>query len=110
MYRVDEDGTIEMIRGDTAEFDITVTVEEEGQIVPYILQEGDILTFTVKKSTKVEEVLIQKFGEHITINPDDTESLKYGGYKYDVQLTFANGKVDTIIPPHNFILNEEVTW
>lgn len=110
MYRVDDDGTIEMIRGDTAEFDITITTEVDGQVIPYELQEGDILTFTVKKSTKVADVLIQKFGDHITIEPEDTEELKYGGYKYDVQLTFANGKVDTIIPPNNFILNEEVTW
>ena len=110
MYIVNDDGSIEMIRGDTAEFDITVTYEEDGEEKEYELQDEDVLTFTVKKNTKTSDVLIQKTGNHITIEPDDTSELSYGKYKYDVQLTLSSGKVDTIIPPNTFTLSEEVTW
>lgn len=111
MYKVNENGSIEMIRGDSAEFDIQVMTEDiDGEPVEYVLQEGDILTFTVKKSTKSEETLIQKTGPHILILPEDTQELSYKTYKYDVQLTMADGFVDTIIPPTDFIIKEEVTW
>ena len=42
--------------------------------------------------------------------PEDTHELPYKIYKYDVQLTLADGFVDTIIPPTDFIVKEEVTW
>ena len=111
MYAIDKSGNITMIRGDTVEFDIVVQeLDAQGESKEYVLQEGDVLTFTVKKTTKTKEVLIQKTGAHITILPEDTQDLEYKTYKYDVQLTMANGKVDTIIPPSNFIIKDEVTW
>lgn len=100
-----------MIRGDTVEFNIIVQqLDENGNISEYTLEEGDVLTFTVKKNTKTKEPLIQKTGVHITILPEDTQDLDYKTYKYDVQLTMANGTVDTIIPPSDFIVQDEVTW
>ena len=115
MYRIDNDGVISMIRGDTASFDIIVYTEnDQGELVEYELEPGDRLDFTVKKSTKVEEKLISKIAneqsQHIVIDPSDTEGLKYGTYKYDIQFTSASGLVDTIIPPTDFNILEEVTW
>lgn len=111
MYIIDTDGQITMIRGDTVEFDIVVQqLDAQGNITEYTLEEGDVLTFTVKKNTKTKESLIQKQGVHITILPEDTQDLDYKTYKYDVQLTMADGKVDTIIPPSNFVIKDEVTW
>ena len=107
MYRIDTDGTITMIRGDTAEFDIQLT-DSDGE--PYELLENDSLIFTVKKNTKSDETLIQKTGDHVVIDPEDTSDLKYGTYVYDVQFTSSSGKVDTVIPPSKFILKDEVTW
>lgn len=46
---------------------------------------------------------------YINILPEDTESLRFGKYVYDVQLTF-NGAVKTIIKPSTFTIGEEVTY
>lgn len=111
MYKVNDDGSIEMIRGDSVELDVVIyQTDSSGDVIEYIPQEGDDITFTVKRSTKDSEVLIQKHGSHISILPEDTESLEYKKYKYDVQLTLADGTVDTIIPPSMFIVRDEVTW
>lgn len=107
MYNIDERKVISMIRGDTAEFDIEL-IDDEGDV--YVLVPGDVITFTVKKNTSSSDVLIQKEGPHISIEPEDTSSLAYGSYKYDVQFTAANGSVDTVIPPTTFKILEEVTW
>ena len=111
MYVIDDKNNITMIRGDTVELDIIVNeIDAQGNITEYTPQEGDVLTFTVKKTTKTADVLIQKNGVHIVILPEDTQNLDYKTYKYDVQLTMADGTVDTIIPPCDFIVEAEVTW
>lgn len=116
MFKINTNGSMEIIRGDSAAFDVTVydTDEETGEKIIYTLNPGDTLTFTVKKNTKTTEVLIQKIAEGelntITINPEDTNELGYGSYKYDIQFTRADGYVDTIIPPTIFKVSEEVTF
>lgn len=40
----------------------------------------------------------------------ETERLAYGTYVYDIQLTTEDGTVDTVVPPHPFVLKEEVTF
>lgn len=99
--------TIEITRGDTGEFDIALN-NIDG--TPYEPQEGDVITFTVKKGTQEKEILIQKTGQHIEIKPDDTKDLLYGTYKYDIQVTFANGKVCTVVTPSDFKIKDEVTF
>lgn len=106
MFQI-EDNSISLTRGDTARIDISV-VDAEGQ--KYELLEGDKLLFTVKSSVNDKEALIQKEGEIITILPADTEGLEYGKYVYDVQLTLAEGTVNTIIPPSTFKVMSEVSW
>lgn len=98
---------ISLTRGDYASFTIEMK-DASGE--PYVLQEGDEVYFTVKRSTKDEEYLIQKTGTEIEILPADTEEFAYGTYKYDVQLSPADGKIDTFIGPSDFIITEEVTW
>ena len=111
MFRVLEDGTIEMTRGDTVDLDITITyTDDEGETHEYDPSAGDIVTMTVKKSTKTAEALISKTGPHIIIEPEETEPLPYGKYVYDVQLTKEDGTVDTVITPTAFKILEEVTW
>ena len=46
----------------------------------------------------------------IKINPEETSSLEYGTYFYDVQLRKGDGTVATVITPSPFILSEEVTF
>ena len=103
-----------MIRGDSEAIKVSCR-NESGVDIPLV--EGDILYFTVKRSTNTEEKILQKivteFTEGaalITIFPEDTKELKTGIYYYDIQLNRANGQVKTIIPPSRFTINAEVTY
>lgn len=98
---------ISITRGDTGKFEIRI-LDAYKNI--YTLEEGDTILFTVKKDTETSDVLIQKNSLDIRIDPIDTQDLKYGIYKYDIQVTLANGEVHTIIPASDFIIKEEVTF
>lgn len=109
-----QDTNISMIRGDSEAIKVSCR-DESGTDIPLV--EGDIVYFTVKRSTNTEEKTLQKivteFTEGaalITIFPKDTRELKTGNYYYDIQLNRANGQVKTIIPPSKFTLNAEVTY
>lgn len=109
VYHIDKDGTISVVRGDSASFCIDL-VDANGD--EYNLVQGDTLTFTVKKSAFSKTPLIQKniTGKIIDISPKDTIELPYGGYVYDVQLVTVEGFVDTVIPPRKFRVLGEVTF
>ena len=117
MFIIHDDNTFEIVRGDSANFDIYLPIyNEEGEIIgEYELQPGDTLLFTVKKNTKTEEIIFQKSGQNITINPSDTEEIPYGKYVYDAELTYASSEgiepfVDTVIQPTEFKVLDEVTF
>ena len=107
MFKI-EYGKIFITRGDSAAFDIQVRQPDKRTI--YELSDGDVLTFTVKASDTEIEYLLQKTGQIIHIDPVDTQKLAYGRYLYDVQLTFADGTINTIIPPTPFIVCNEITF
>lgn len=107
MFRIDDSNVITLTRGDTCAFDVEIKTDSGATYTP---QEGDVITFTVKKDTKTADVIIQKTGSTIVLNPADTRSLKYGSYLYDVTLTTISEAVYTIIPPTEFVLAEEVNW
>lgn len=116
MFNIRKDNVMMLTRGDSAYFEIGIT---DGNGKPIELKETDKVYFTVKKSTSDEEVLFQKVGTAVSINPEDTRGLEYGGYVYDIQVTFENGDVDTIIAPEigymntdvpNFIITKEVNF
>lgn len=99
-------------RGDTLSLVIGISNADDTK---YDLQDGDILTFSVKKTTKIDSpILIQKTMDSTTgtickLLPEDTSSLSYGKYKYDVELKQADGTVITIIKPSILTVTEEVT-
>ena len=101
-------GDISIVRGDSALFELNIVDANKNIYTP---KEDDTITLTVKKSTCSKEVLFQKQWEDgkFVINPEDTKDLRYGTYVYDVQLVTDSGWVDTIIPPHSFIVMGEVT-
>lgn len=107
MFRIDDSNVITLTRGDTCAFDVEIKTDTGETYIP---QDGDVVTFTVKKDTKTADVIIQKTGSTIVLNPTDTRSLKYGSYLYDVTLTTGSGAVYTIITPTEFVLAEEVNW
>lgn len=100
---------IRMTRGDTESFTISITGQDN---LEYELKDGDKLVFTVKQSVYDEKVIIQKqiIDKSFIIDHEDTTNLLYGTYYYDVQLTFANGSVCTVIKPSKFIVCEEVNF
>ena len=111
MFKINEDGSFEIVRGDSASFRIRLyTKSGSGTPTEYIPQEGDTFLFTVKKNTKTEDVIFQKSGPNVDISPEDTEGLPNGKYVYDVQFTYASGFRDTVIRPSTFTILEEVTF
>lgn len=108
MFKVD-DNNIKIIRGDSGAFNISIT-DTDGN--PVELTDDDILTFTLRRAARNPTIILQKviIGGELDINPTDTEGLAFGAYVYDIELRRANGYVDTVIPPHEFLLMEEVTY
>nr|DAY76043.1 MAG TPA: hypothetical protein [Caudoviricetes sp.] len=108
MYSVKGENTLFVTRGDSASFRLDL-IDADGS--PFILQQDDKLTFTVKKTTSDKEALISKTVTNaIVLTPSDTNDLPYGKYVYDLQLNRANGYVETIITPSTLIIGEEVTF
>ena len=114
MYRVDGT-TITMTRGDTLLLQVGILQDNE----PYAPVEGDKVRFAVKtqlnsKGTEFKdaEPLINKEIPIDTLilelNPNDTKHLPFGQYTYDIEITFANGVVDTFICDSTLILAPEV--
>ena len=108
MFKVD-DNNISMIRGDSGVFTITIA-DTDGN--PVELTAGDVLTFTLRRTPRSPTIVLQKTITEgtLTINPSDTQDMQFGSYVYDVELKRADGYVDTIIPPHEFLILEEVTY
>lgn len=102
--------SLEMTRGDSES--ITVTCDNH----PF--EPGDIVEMTARKRAGSGERAmykrVEEFSEDgtaiIAINPEDTAEMSFGTYMYDIQLTFADGTVVTVIKPNSFTLLEEVTY
>lgn len=111
MLYVESDGTIKLTRGDTARLTVDINNDVDGN--EYIIQEEDILTMTIKKNISDTEAALQKISKGVNvfhIQPSDTSHLDFGSYKYDIQLTTADGDTYTVIGPSSFVLLKEVTY
>ena len=109
--------TIEMTRGDTLIVTVGIT-DENGQ--DYTPDAGDSIRFALKraemtlgrKGYKDTDPLIIKTiptdSLVLQLNPADTKGLDFGEYVYDIELTHANGIVDTFIANAKFVLSPEV--
>lgn len=114
MFKINKDHSIEMIDGDTGVLKINFE--------NYELKRGDRIYLSANNVQaarsnmlktgylfqKVVEVIHEGNSITITIAPEDTKGL-IGEYIYDVQLSCANGYVDTIIPPSKIIIKRGVT-
>jgi len=105
---------ISMIRGDSETITLSC-VDING--IQISLVAGDTVYFTVKENeymtVKIFQKIITSFTDGkaiINIIPTDTKELKFKTYKYDVQLSRADGTVTTIIPPSLFSIEGEVTY
>lgn len=97
-----------IVRGDAAT--INLTIKDKVAKNNYALDEKDKVTLSVKKDIYCKDILIQKDFENNTLwlEKEDTQNLDFGEYVYDVQLTYQDGKKDTIIQPSKFIILSEV--
>lgn len=84
----------------------------------YILQPGDLITFTVNSEVENDKPLIQvvvdEFDEEnntvaIALTQSDTD-LEPGNYLYDIQLDTIGGATDTVIGPAKFKVIGGVTY
>lgn len=101
--------TITMTRGDTLLLEVGMTDTSGNAYTPV---EGDLVRFAVKKSYNDRNTVIYKEIPNDTLilrlEPEDTKRMSFGKYVYDIQITFADGTVDTFIAEAQFILAEEV--
>lgn len=100
---------ITLTRGDTLKALVRAEYQDGTDYVP---QEGDKIRFACKERYTDRAVLIEKDIPTDTmilvLNPEDTEHLEFGRYVYDIQLTRANGDVDTFITKAKLKIAEEV--
>lgn len=109
--------TISLTRGDS--FFTIVTMERtDGSI--YTPVEGDTIRFALKRN--VMNTAKNEFADRtplilkqipidtlmLQLDPEDTKGLNFGTYAYDIELTYANGVVDTFIADAKFVLTREV--
>lgn len=86
---------LEMFRGTTESFEFTVKNRDTGD--PYNLQDGEVLVFGIKfrpyqkDADLVKTVTEGSDGVYIvTLHPEDTIDLRYGDYKYNVNIQAGN--------------------
>ena len=98
-YNVDT-SMISMIAKDTGDFVVSLD--------NYLLDDGDIVYFTVNNGLEKENPLISKevieFPNNkaiIRLTTEDT-NLPLGTYYYDIQVNTADGRVDTVLGPAKF--------
>lgn len=89
---------IEMIQGDSAEFEVSVA--------DYTVEAGDKIVFTVKDLLSKE---IDATVGTVILHPEDTRDANPGVYRYDVEFRRKDGEIYTIIDPHLFILTGDIT-
>lgn len=107
---------LSMRRGDTKVYKFQRT-GPDGKV---IREKAAKIFFTVKRTNLPNEFLLQKTLDNmqfdaedgtyrLTIDPEDTEGLPFGTYKYDLQVTSDSGAVTTVAFG-GFRLMEEVTF
>ena len=102
--------TISLTRGDTLRVKVDI-FNHDGTVYEPI--EGDSVRFAMKtKYGDKEPILLKDISTDtllLEIEPEDTKELKQPfDYVYDIQLTHANGDIDTFIDKAKFKITEEV--
>ena len=99
--------SVTLVRGDSGTLKVDIAYSDGKQ---YVLQDGDVLKFTMRKKVESEEIVLQKTLEEdiLHIVPNDTVNLEFGVYVYDIVLLMYTGDVFTIITTSNFKISQEV--
>lgn len=107
MYTIN--GTkITLTKGDSFYCQIALTKDGE----TYTPEAGDSIRFVMKKDYTDSTVAIEKTIPNDTmvlyIASTDTKTLSCGSYQYDMEITFADGDIDTFINRAEFEIVPEV--
>lgn len=101
--------TIELTRADTLQVQVHI-LDKDGE--EYTPKDGDVVRFALKKNYYDGAPLVLKTIPNDTLvlvlDPQDTAPLKFGNYVYDIEITMADGTVDTFINKGKFVVSEEV--
>lgn len=101
--------TITMTRGDTLKVKLTLANADGTEYTPAT---GDVIKVGVKADYSDTNCAIEKTVPNDTlilhIAPSDTNTLDFGSYVWDAQITFANGDVNTFITKGKLKITEEV--
>lgn len=96
MYSI-KNNRISLTRGDSFIAHISMTRNGEA----YIPTAEDSIRFAMKRNySEAEPLLIKNIPSNtqiLQLDPEDTRSLPFGKYVYDIEITFENGVVDTFI-------------
>lgn len=107
MFKINETA-ITLTKGDSFYCQIELTKNGEA----YTPAEGDVIRFGLKKSPFDTDALLEKVVPNDTLllhlASADTKTLGAGKYVYDLEITYANGDVDTFINQAEFNLVLEV--
>lgn len=103
--------SIWVTKGDT--LDLTISLKtKDGENYPFV--DGDSCRFAMKKSIKDSRPLISKQIPidtlHLRLESTETKILEASStpYVYDIQVTFADGTVNTVIALSKLYVMEEV--
>lgn len=101
---------ITLTRGDSFYTRVSARDKYTGQ--EYTPVDGDVVRFALKRRYDDKTPLLRKDIPIDTmilhLEPQDTKPFAFGCYVYDIELTTANGDVDTFIDRAAFIITEEV--
>lgn len=108
---------IVLTRGDTFIAKVTMRNTDGSEYIP---QEGDVVRFALKHaelmpdgsdfadSNPLVNITIPNDTQILEIQPVNTKTLAFGDYKYDIEITYADGVVDTFIADAGFTISPEV--
>ena len=98
---------VKLTRGDTL---ITQVSISNADGTPYEMQEGDSLRFKMTDIPGGVALIVKEIPSDtltLRIDPSDTNVLPFGEYFFDLQLTYANGNVETILAEGQFDVTAE---
>lgn len=101
-----------MIRFDSDTNTLSIVAKDTGDLVisfdDYLLDDGDIVFFTVndeleKNNPRIQKRIVEFVDNKAVIRLTSTDTnIPVGSYYYDVEVNTADGRVDTVLGPAKF--------
>lgn len=96
---------ITLTRGDTFPCEVKAYNPDGSE---YEMQAGDSMRFMLSEQAGGPTILTKQVVDgSFQLDPADTDQLDFGTYFFDVQMTFADGTVDTFIAEGQLALTDE---